>query len=421
MRQIRLFQDSDFDTSIDITANAYPGIKLVSQEEKMRAADRFRRMSQDPEIHFYGLFERDDGGQEQLLGMMRYHDFTMNLLSTEVLMGGAGGVAVHLLHKKKKVGRDLLLQFLRHYRQQGSCIAALYPFRPDFYQRMGFGPGTKSNQYRLKPSQLPKGPSKSRVIPLHQDDAPAIKACYDRFMAENNGLLKRNQFRVDNMFANSSMRGVGVQLNGRLAGYMLFIFRPLDDRNFLRHELAVLEFVYETPEALSQLLTFLHSQADQVEIIEFNTQDEELYHLLPDPRDDSDKLLPLVWHQSNTQGVGIMYRIIDVVRLFDLLAARDFGGQSCRLKLTITDSFLPENAGSTTLHFQDGRCLVKPGEDSDIEVKMDISHFSSMVVGSASFKRLFTYGLAQISDPDYVETVNRIFKVDQKPICMTAF
>jgi predicted acetyltransferase len=58
----------------------------------------------------------------------------------------------------------MMLYFLRHYREQGAPLVALYPFRPDFYRQMGFGYGTKMDQHRVKPSALPRGPSKSLSI-----------------------------------------------------------------------------------------------------------------------------------------------------------------------------------------------------------------------------------------------------------------
>ena len=46
----------------------------------------------------FGLFE--DG---QMRGIMRWYDFTMNFFGAQTLVGGIGGVAVDLLHKKEKV------------------------------------------------------------------------------------------------------------------------------------------------------------------------------------------------------------------------------------------------------------------------------------------------------------------------------
>ena len=104
------------------------------------------------------------------------------------------------------------------------------------------------------------------------------------------------------------------------------------------------------------MLTFLHTQADQIRHVIVNTQDEYFHYLLLDPRNNSQRLIPDVYHESNTQGVGLMYRVIDVPGMFDLLHERNFGGQTCTLELNIVDSFLPENAGSTLLRFEEGRC-----------------------------------------------------------------
>ncbi len=116
-----------------------------------------------------------------------------------------------------------------------------------------------------------------------------------------------------------------------------------------------------------------------------------------------------------------MYRVLDVNRLFEVLKEHDFGGQSCRLKLTVADSFLPENAGSTTIHFKNGRPLLQPDEAHDVEIHMDISSFSSMVMGCVDFERLYTYSQARISDASYIETVSDLFRTRHKPICLTAF
>lgn len=64
--------------------------------------------------------------------------------------------------------------------------------------------------------------------------------------------------------------------------------------------------------------------------------------------------------------------------------------------------------------------LVDAG-DYDVEVCMDVAEFSSLLVGAVNFKSLYKYGLAKISDPSYVGVVDKIFAVEDKPICTTPF
>jgi predicted acetyltransferase len=284
---------------------------------------------------------------------------------------------------------------------------------------MGFGYGTKMNQYRVEPSAVPKGPSKAQVRYLTVADRQEVVACYDRFVDRTHGMMAKSESEIRRLFANSQHRLVGYEKDGTIQGYLVFTFEAGD--TFILNDIHVKELVYENVEALSELMTFLHSQADQIRHIFFNTQDEYFHYLLLDPRNGSQRLIPDVYHESNAQGVGLMYRVIDVPGIFEVLRERNFGGQTCTLELDIVDSFLPENAGCTLLRFERGRARRVEGGGHDIGLRLDIAEFSSLLAGSVDFSSLYHYGLAEISDPAHVATVNRIFAVEQKPVCTTSF
>jgi hypothetical protein len=116
-----------------------------------------------------------------------------------------------------------------------------------------------------------------------------------------------------------------------------------------------------------------------------------------------------------------MYRVVDVPGILDRLAGHDFGGQTLALELVVEDSFLPENVGSTLLRFEAGHLRRQEGGQPDVQVCLSIEDFSSLLAGTVAFRSLYDYGRAQISDPDYVEAMNRLFAVEQRPICMTHF
>ena len=133
-------------------------------------------------------------------------------------------------------------------------------------------------------------------------------------------------------------------------------------------------------------------------------------------------MFPPVAHESNIQGVGLMYRVLDVRKIFGLLKGHNFGGQSCRLRMNIKDSFIPKNQGIYMLNFTDGRArLGKTTDNWDVEIDLDISDFSSLLMGAVDFESLYRYGQADISSSAHLKTINRIFKTDRKPVCMTEF
>lgn len=401
-------------TFVEIVSTAYPGIKLVTAEDKQRYVQRLLdSQANDPMIHLYGLYRNDE-----LLGGMRLFDFTLNAFGTQIPLGGVGLVAVHLLHKKEHVARDMIAFFLRQYHERGAAITALYPFRPDFYKQMGFGYGAKQNQYRIKPAHLPRG-SRDNIVYLTPADAPQMHACYDRFFARTHGMIARPVAAFTTMLNNPESRVVGVRRDGAIRAYVQFGFKPVQPDNFLRNDLVIHELVYEDSAALHEILALLHAQADQFDTVLYNTQDDHFLHLVFDPRNGSGNNVGL-YHDSNVQGIGLMYRVLDTRRLFAQLADHNWNGQTCTLKLTIADSFFPDNHGSTIVHFRKGVAQLPSSDEAEVEVQLDVADFSSLVMGAIPFSRLHSYGLARISDPAYVPTLNRLFAAD-KPICMTRF
>jgi predicted acetyltransferase len=416
MSEIRILSSEDFDAVAQIFADAYPGLGIVSSEDRERFKQRALKLhEQEPATHFHGLFRGD-----KLLGIMCLYDLQMNFLQTQIPAAGVGQVAVALPHKKEHVAKEMMSYCLYYYRERDTPLVALYPFRPDFYRQMGFGYGPKIHQYRLKPAALPRGPSKAHVRYLVWDDRQALSDCYNRFADRTHGMMQKSERELKRLFQNPKHRLVGYQEGNQIKGYLVFTFESSAD-SFIVNDIHIQEFIYETQEALSQLLTFLHTQADQIRYVFINTQDEYFHHLLLDPRNDSGRLIPDVYHETNAQGLGLMYRIIDVPAMFDRLGERNFGDQTCTLKLTVEDSLLPENAGSTLLHFDGGGVQRVDGGSHDVEVRLDIADFSSLLAGTVDFQSLYRYGLVDLSDPDYVDTINRLFAVEQKPMCITGF
>jgi len=415
MRTIREVEESELEELLRITVEAFPGMKVSGPEERTRMLERLARVMKEPIVHFFGVYEAG-----RLIGVMRFYDFTMRLHETDALVGGVGGVAVDLRHKKERVAADMIRFFLDYYRDKGAALTALYPFRPDFYHRMGYGFGVKLNRYSFPPAALPARP-KARVEFLTTEDKAAVGDCYERFRRRTNGLLQLPPHVLNSLFTDPSMRLVGVRDGDRVRGYLLFRFDPAAGDNWLANDLTVRTMVYDDAAALAALLGFVRTQADQVQRVIYETQDDTFHFLLPDPRDGTGKLLAGLWHETNTQGAGIMYRVIDTPRLFEVLGDHDFGGATATLGLTLTDTFLPQNAGRTVLRVENGRVALQEGGTADVEISLNVSEFSSLIVGAIDFARLYDYGLATISDPAAVPLVDRLFRAAQRPWCMTHF
>ncbi len=416
MRTIRLIQADELDQLATVTANAYPRIDMFSDEARAQFIKRVAGMLGRDDVRVEGLFEGDE-----LRGAMRLYDFTMTYgRDTELLVGGVGSVAVDLLHKKERVAFDLLQYFLRYYRERGAGLVALYPFRPDFYHKMGFGFGTQIQRYRFAPSSLPKG-AKADVVRLTKDDRSAVAACYDRYRARTHGMFDRADLLWDSLFDNESIHMVGVVRHGRVCGYLFYEFQQGDVGHFLDNKMLIREWVADSAEDWQQLATFLHSQADQVGQIVYHSFDPNLRFVLHDPRDTATTMMtPTLYHTSSQQGVGLMWRVVDVAHFFELLPDHDFGGQSLSLAISAEDSFLPENETTTTLVFDHGRVRVADVANPDVEIQLDIADLSSWVMGAVRLETLLGYGLVQLSDDSALPSLSKLFDLPD-PICLISF
>lgn len=413
MGSVKLIPEKDLEVFIDITNAAFPRSGSNSPEERQRSLSHFKAIETDPLRSLYGYYRKD-----QLLGGMILHDFTMNYHGQLMLVGGIGLVVVSLLHKKEKVAKDMLTFFLQLYHSKQAPLVALYPFRPDFYKRMGFGYGTKINQYRIEPSALPRSDLKNHIRYLTAEDSKEVLDCYDRYARNTHGMILGSDRVIESYFSNPDRYVIGYVQDRLVSGYILFSFD--EKQEFSLNELVIHEFVYETRASMAELLNFMYTQLDQVNRIVFNTHDESFHFLLGDPRSDSHHIIPHVYHETNTQGVGLMYRVLDVGSLFSAAKNHNFGGQSAKLMITIVDTFLPEKAGSTIVHFERGRAILNR-VDYDIVIEMDISDFSSLVMGAVDFEKLYYFNRAKISDETYIELISQIFQCKTPPVCMTRF
>lgn len=411
--EIRVLQDDELARFAQIAKGAYPSFTLTTEELTQRL---LQSRADDPISESYGIFR--DG---QLLGGMRLFDFTMSYHGIAVPVGGVGLVAVDLLQKKRGVAKDLIAFFLRHYRERGAPFTALYPFRPDFYRQMGFGYGSKLGHYRLRPASFPRGPVPTHLRFLAREDAPALLACYNAYAARTHGLFQHQELHFTRVFDDPERQVLAYCQGETIRGYMIYKFQH--GATFLENNIEVLALICDDPAAMGEFCSFLHSQADQITTVILNTQDDQIHHLVHDPRNGSGNLFPSVYHETNGEGVGIMYRVIDLAGFFQAVAGHPFGGGygSLTLAINLADSFLPEAAGSVTVRFQDGRPTVDPAAAPDARISLSVEQLSPLLMGSATFYGLLRYGLAEIDNPYYSEEVHRLFLSAARPVCVTPF
>jgi len=413
----KLKSEEEFASFVDIVVNAYPGTSEPTASSKEQLVQAFlKKQEEDSAVDFVGLFRNGT-----LIGGMRLHTYEMNLYSKWVKVGGVGLVAVDLLHKKEKAAKEMIEYFIQENLKQGICFTALYPFNPGFYHKMGYGYGPKMVQYTIEPGSFPKSPEKGTLVFLKEEDKDRLNECYERVAVNTHGMFKKTAGELSALFKQPHLRIVGIEENGVIRGYSVFSFRKDPNGNFLLNDLVIRELVYETPEVLKKLCNFIHSQADQVNRVEWNTQDDSLHFLLHDSRNGTNRLIPSVYHADALTGVGLMYRISNVKQFISTLQHRNFNGKTITFKLHIEDSFVPSNNQEMVIDCKNGQIVAKNDGSYEVEMRIDIAHFSSLFMGVIPFSQLYKFGLVKLSNPTYAGELDRFFYTPDKPICTTAF
>lgn len=410
MIKIRKLAENELEDYARIVQRSFPGFKIQELENYVNILKDMQK--NNPTASIYGCFKND-----QLVAGERLHDFSVNIFNKIIPAGGVGMVAVDLLNKKQKLCRDMIRYFQEHYTRQGTSLAMLYPFRPDFYREMGFGLGMPLHQYRLKPEELPRSRKELKLTYLNSDDLPQILDFYHEYFTNNHGMIDKNESDFKRFFNSANYQIIGSKNNGKINGYMIFSFKQPHQNNIIINDLTILELLYEDEAVFLEFCSFLNSQSDQINRIIWNTFDQHLHFLPGDLRNDSDNLFPPVYHESFSGGIGLMYKLINPEKFFLAMKDHHFGRESINILFRYDDSLMDKFDQELIVGFRSGSPITAKKLKPDVEIKLDISELSSLILGLLPVRKGILYDLISISDKSKIDMIDNMFSYPKHPEC----
>lgn len=424
-RIIRRLGPDDMPAYMEIYLNAYPAGKDLSDECYEKYYKRnLQSMTEFEHVNFYGMFE-----EGTLIATMKLIDFDMNLFGEMKRSTGLMALGVHPLHKRKGAAREMVKFFEDYTVESGGCISMLLPFRMDFYKKLGYGCGTKLDEYHIKTEYLPDIRDRReldglKLLGREAADVDAALDCYTRFVKQYHGAVCKFEEEVRDFRDDDEVRRLGWFEEGRLKGCAAFTFENTSDCNYTLNRMNVKELVYEDAETLRKLLAGLRMQADLAQSVVIRSGEPDFYHVLASCQDMSGGYIDFGFLQTNVSAVGTMYKICDFAKFFEAAAHRPFPPIVLTAGFDVTDD-VTGGIETFAVRFAGGSWTYQAGEEAyeaaDIHVKCQRSDLSSLLMGSSEFGGLVRLGVMTVDRPELVKTLDLLLHAEQKPFTNTDY
>lgn len=422
-RCVRRLNPDNLDAFTRIYLDAYPSGKNISEECYRMYFDRnLESMLEYEHVNFFGLFEGDE-----LIAIMKLIDFEMNFFGEMKKSTGLMSMGVHPLHKRKGAARELVSFFEEYTEDTGGLVSMFLPFRVDFYRKMGYGYGTKLDEYRIPTVQLPICRDISNLRIVKKDEVSKILTCHSEFVKRYHGAVKKFGEEIRDILADDNKRYLGYFDGEEMKGYAAFDFISESDVNYTLNRIEVSELVYSNGDVLRSLIGGLRMQADLAQNIVIRTGEADFYHLLDSPQDTSGNYIKYGFLQTNVSAMGNMYKIPNIKWFIDNTKNRRFVMDNIKITVRVKDEFKnTEEEFSLIFRTSDignysNWFYSEDLDDSEFEIICNLADLSSLLMGSAEFAPLVRMGIVKISDVAEIERLDRLFHYCQKPFTNTDY
>jgi predicted acetyltransferase len=404
---VRMAQEEDIEILARIGCESFP-TGYGYDERIIRYRNNLRRAEEDI------LVGEEDG---EIVVALRGIPYTIWIAGAPIEMYGIASVSNALAARRRGHASELCIAAIKLGRERGFPVSILYPFRFNFYRKLGWGTLGELIEYNFHPGNLPNFPARKQTRRLQASDLPRVAACYQRFVERGNCLAERKMTfwqKWHNDINERKTIAMVYDCDGKITGYLNFEFEP--GHHMLSQVLIVNELIYDDRESYQGLLGFLASLSDQITIARYWAQRDEGFHfMLNDPRDAKQPILDGLVSRVGQYGLSYMFRVLDVAAA--LSARPNYNNANGSISFQISDHQVAENHGGFRLTLADGKPQVtSPVNDAPINeqiacVTLSIDIFSQLYAGALSASRAYFLGLLETDNVDALNWLDDVLRL----------
>ncbi len=400
MAQIRKIQKKDYEKAAYIKSISFYADEALS-ESKKNVIQSFKDMENIKDCDVFVCELEGD-----IAGLITINKFNMNFYGKFIDIFALSGVSVDIAYRKKGIADMLIRFFLDYAKEQKAAMVMLYPFRPSFYKKYGFGWGIEKYEYTINTFQI-KFEGNKNIISFAKGSIEQVRKIHDEYAKAQHGMCCFNDYEWHNFKNDTSDDNIILikSDNGKYTGYGIVEFEKDPRYNPYDQTIIVQRLITLTPEAQKWFISYIHCFKDQFQTVKICTHDKYFYYNLNNVGSIYDAIIPQGYHYNCRCGLGIMYKAINAQYLLNLLNCNDMKTGYCFI---IWDKY---NNSYTKAYI--GR------KENSVEININIEDFTSFIMGCIPAEQLYNCGLIKCDRNTAVDLDAQVkFK---QPICTSTF
>jgi predicted acetyltransferase len=382
--QIRPAVAEDIPALAALWAEAFPGERTVEQ-----------RMRQLEAGGIYGGIEDAFIAVEsgETAGGFRPYALRQHIHGSVVPMMGLAAVAVKESARRRGLGAEMCRLALNHAYARGDVLSALYPFRPSYYEALGWTLTGSLHNHVFAPGALRRFTHRhEHDVPVRhlEDAADSIASCYARAAEQGHGLIQRTARIWRQHLEWPGVRAYGAVVDGVCRGYMLVLE---EDR-----KLTIRELVFAETDAYDALLGWLSQQGARFDVVSYDARPSERFDLLlSEPRTPGRPIARTLFAEVATVLRGPMTRVVNVERA--LASRREWGRDDVGCTIHVTDEIIAANNGAFHAGVASAAGPAGPAgaaRNAEAALSCDIRGFTQIYLGEVTVSEAVRLGFARL-------------------------
>ena len=365
--RVRPFEDSDREAFFHVRAMTYNNGRAIPEEDQVFKTTQ-------------GFVGEVDGRVAGVFGTL---DFTCTRGEAAFNDAAVAGVAVLPEYRRSGVGSEMMKWSVRHFREEGIPMASLYAFRESYYRRFGYEVCGSRVKITVPIEVFPRVNPQLPVRRLAQEEAAALKPCYEKFARARSGM----NLRTDKHWS----RVLGKDTTIYAAGDPVEAYLLVDHRWQFWEGQEISELIWCSHRGYESILSVMAG-------IGINKSTVEWYEPSDGPF--------LGCHMDHGVKVQIerlvMYRATDVptcLRALKPMGSGDF-------TLSVSDPIIPENEGPWRVAFTPDGVEVEKTAAADLEMRIGL--FTQALLGQPSLADFARNDLICCRNPHALEAALRL-------------